>query len=91
MGTDISELAALRKQLDSYIEALAAEVGEEQLDQPLSYHNMKGVTAQKHFFALLMHLFNHQTHHRGQATTLLTQAGVDVGVTDLLALIPDEL
>lgn len=91
MAADIRELAAPRKLLDSCIEALAAEMGEEQLDQPLIYRNMKGVAAQKHFFALLMHLFNHQTHHRGQATTLLTQAGVDVGVTDLLALIPDEL
>ncbi|MGE1155454.1 DinB family protein [Pseudomonas kitaguniensis] len=34
-----------------------------------------------------LHFFNHQTHHRGQVTTLLTQAGVDVGDTDLLALI----
>ncbi|MEK7738021.1 MAG: DinB family protein, partial [Pseudomonadota bacterium] len=33
----------------------------------------------------------HQTHHRGQVTTLLTQAGQDVGVTDLLVLIPDEI
>jgi uncharacterized damage-inducible protein DinB len=29
-----------------------------------------------------MHLFNHQTHHRGQATTLLKQLGQDPGVTD---------
>jgi uncharacterized damage-inducible protein DinB len=28
-------------------------------------------------------MFNHQTHHRGQATTLLSQAGVDVGATDM--------
>jgi uncharacterized damage-inducible protein DinB len=34
-----------------------------------------------------VHFFNHQTHHRGQVTTLLTQAGQDVGDTDLLALI----
>lgn len=91
MAADIRELAVLRKLLDSCIEALAAEIDEEHLDQPLSYSNMKGVAAQKHFFALLMHLFNHQTHHRGQATTLLAQAGVDVGVTDLLALIPEAL
>ena len=32
----------------------------------------------------LCHWFNHQTHHRGQVTTLLTQMGHDVGVTDLL-------
>lgn len=35
----------------------------------------------------LTHFFNHQTHHRGQVTTLLMQAGVDVGVTDLIALV----
>jgi hypothetical protein len=34
----------------------------------------------------LAHLFNHQTHHRGQATTLLIQVGVDVGVADLVAM-----
>jgi uncharacterized damage-inducible protein DinB len=28
-------------------------------------------------------MFNHQTHHRGQLTTLLTQLGHDVGSTDL--------
>jgi len=39
-------------------------------------------------YPLLVHFFNHQTHHRGQATTLLSQAGVDIGVTDLLSLIP---
>ena len=34
------------------------------------------------------HFFNHQTHHRGQLTTLLAQKGIDPGVTDLLWL-PD--
>ena len=32
---------------------------------------------------LVTHMFNHQTHHRGQLSTLLTQAGQDIGVTDL--------
>ena len=49
---------------------------------------MAGKTYCRPFGALLLHFFNHQTHHRGQATTLLSQNGVDVGVTDLLALIP---
>jgi uncharacterized damage-inducible protein DinB len=34
------------------------------------------------------HMFNHQTHHRGQLTTLLMQRGIDPGVTDLLAVPP---
>ena len=33
-----------------------------------------------------VHFFNHQTHHRGQVTTLLSQRGIDPGVTDLLWL-----
>jgi uncharacterized damage-inducible protein DinB len=45
---------------------------------------------QKNFFSLVMHFFNHQTHHRGQTSTLLMQAGIDIGVTDLLAMIPEE-
>jgi uncharacterized damage-inducible protein DinB len=45
------------------------------------------VTKPKWF--LVTHLFNHQTHHRGQVTTLFSQLGIDVGVTDLSALIPE--
>jgi uncharacterized damage-inducible protein DinB len=36
------------------------------------------------------HLFNHQTHHRGQITALLTQQGCDPGVTDLFAMLREE-
>ncbi len=32
---------------------------------------------------LVTHLFNHQTHHRGQVTTLIKQLGYEPGVTDL--------
>ncbi|MCA9592923.1 MAG: hypothetical protein KC776_06415, partial [Myxococcales bacterium] len=35
-------------------------------------------------------VFNHQTHHRGQITTLLVQQGCDPGVTDLVAMLRDE-
>jgi uncharacterized damage-inducible protein DinB len=34
-------------------------------------------------WVLVTHVFNHQTHHRGQLRTILTQQGVDVGSTDL--------
>jgi uncharacterized damage-inducible protein DinB len=32
---------------------------------------------------LVTHMFNHQTHHRGQVHCLLTQAGARPGTTDL--------
>ena len=84
---DIRELATHRTWLDQLIVEWATSLQESDLDQRLRYHNMRGAAAEKPFFGLLVHFFNHQTHHRGQVTTLLTQAGVDVGVTDLLALI----
>lgn len=37
---------------------------------------------------LVLHFFNHQTHHRGQVHCMLTQAGVRAHVTDLMAM-PD--
>jgi uncharacterized damage-inducible protein DinB len=90
LHTGIQELAAQRSQLDHCIIDWTREMHDEKLlDRDLEYGNMKGVHSRKNFFSLLLHFFNHQTHHRGQTTTLLSQAGVDVGITDLLALIPN--
>ncbi|MGZ8983466.1 MAG: DinB family protein [Methylotenera sp.] len=89
--TDIGELFTHRKMLDEIIKQWAMALTEQDLSHALRYTNMKGVVAKKSFYSLVMHFFNHQTHHRGQATALLSQAGVNVGVTDLLALIPEEI
>jgi uncharacterized damage-inducible protein DinB len=35
---------------------------------------------------LVTHMFNHQTHHRGQVHCMLTQSGVTPGDTDLLLM-----
>lgn len=34
-------------------------------------------------WVLVTHMFNHQTHHRGQVTALIKQLGYDPGVTDI--------
>jgi uncharacterized damage-inducible protein DinB len=85
---DLDSLLELRMRLDAVIAALAAEVSNEDLVQPLCYRNSRGA-CRKHFGSLLLHFFNHQTHHRGQASTLLSQSDVDIGVTDLLEWIPE--
>lgn len=79
-----------RKNLDGIIAEWVGTVTEADLDCELHYTNMKNVGANKNFYSLLMHFFNHQTHHRGQVTTLFSQVGVDIGVTDLIAIIPNE-
>ena len=53
----------------------------------MRYSNSRGDQRAHPAWQAMTHFFNHQTHHRGQATTLLTQAGVDIGVTDLIALV----
>jgi len=53
----------------------------------IRYSNTKGVQREHPAWQALTHFFNHQTHHRGQVTTLLAQAGVDPGVTDLIAIV----
>ncbi len=87
--TDLAALRARRELLDDAIVAWADSVKAAELDHQLHYVNSRGEVGDKHFFSVVMHFFNHQTHHRGQATTLLSQAGFDVGVTDLLMLIPN--
>jgi uncharacterized damage-inducible protein DinB len=86
---DLPALTEHRLYLDGVINAFADAITEDDLDHALVYANTRGETFRKPYFFLLMHFFNHQTHHRGQVTTLLTQAGVDVGATDLSALIAD--
>ncbi len=85
---DLEALRQHRVRLDTIIQAFAAEVSDEDLSKPLTYRNVRG-EFQKSFGIVLLHLFNHQTHHRGQVSTLLSQLDVDIGVTDLVAWVPD--
>ncbi len=89
--SDIAVGSRHRTFLDGIIRQWAMELAEEDFLHVLCYSNMKGIEMKKDFFSVVMHFFNHQTHHRGQITTLLSQAGIDVGVTDLVALIPNEM
>lgn len=83
------ELKIRRQELDDIILTFANQVAETTLQNSISYKNFKGIASTKTLFSLLMHFFNHQTHHRGQVTTLLSQLNIDIGVTDLLILIPN--
>ena len=54
---------------------------------PIRYRTSKGERCEHPLWWAVTHLFNHQTHHRGQVTTLLSQLGHDPGVTDLIAFL----
>ena len=88
---NFSELHSARAELDNIIHHwLYDDMTEATLASTIQYHNMKKEPACRNLAELISHLFNHQTHHRGQVTTLLSQLGLDVGTTDFLLDIPSE-
>ncbi|HMU66128.1 MAG TPA: DinB family protein [Cellvibrionaceae bacterium] len=84
----LAPLLYQRRALDNIIGAFVQELNDEVLASALSYKNLQGDEIKKNLGFLLLHFFNHQTHHRGQLTTLFSQLGIDVGVTDLFVCIP---
>ena len=80
-------LRAQRERLDAAIEDFAERMPEDYPLRIMRYANTRGVQREHPVWQALTHFFNHQTHHRGQVTALLMQAGIDPGTTDLIAII----
>ncbi|WP_288132702.1 DinB family protein [Microbulbifer sp.] len=87
---DLSALRSERKIIDEIIVKFSKEIAQTDADSPLNYCNTKGERFSKNFGQLVLHMFNHQTHHRGQVSTLFNQLGHDIGATDLLMCIPSD-
>ena len=84
---DFAQLRRERARTDADISAFAAGLTPERLAGEITYRTTAGVEQRHVLWWAVTHFFNHQTHHRGQVTTLLRQAGHDPGVTDLIALL----
>ncbi|MBB3276160.1 MULTISPECIES: DinB family protein [unclassified Pseudoxanthomonas] len=86
---DLPALRARREWLDGIIVAWVDTLDAATLAVPLEYLNLRDDAFRRPLDGTLLHFFNHQTHHRGQITTLFAQMGVDVGVTDLFVRVPE--
>jgi uncharacterized damage-inducible protein DinB len=80
---DFDELRTERAKTDAHIVGWAETLDDARLAAPLRYKTYAGAAYEHPLWWAVGHFFNHQTHHRGQATTLLVQLGRDPGVTDL--------
>ena len=78
------ELRTAREAEDERILAFVNYLDESRLHRPFAYRSMDGSPVELPLGQLLAHVFNHQTHHRGQAHTLLTQFGLTVPALDLV-------
>lgn len=86
---DFEELRRERALTDDELTAWATGLTHERLAAPL-VHLRRGQRHESPLWWAVAHVFNHQTHHRGQITTLLTQQGCDPGVTDLFAMLREK-
>ena len=78
------DLTAARAAMDAEIVRWASGLTGEWLAQPISWTSgIDGKTRTLPRWVTVMQLFNHETHHRGQVTTLVKQLGHDPGETDL--------
>jgi uncharacterized damage-inducible protein DinB len=55
-----------------------------EIDQKVTYTNLKGQTFSNSIRDILFHVINHSTYHRGQIASELKQCGIDPIVSDFI-------
>ncbi|MEZ0167213.1 DinB family protein [Microvirga sp. TS319] len=81
-----SDLRAARRYEDKRIIGYVESLSEAELAGRIRYRGITNPTeTEQPLGPALAHVFNHQTHHRGQVHCLLTGFGIEAPVLDLLA------
>ena len=90
LSDDFEPLRAARETEDAALVDLVDGLSEEELQSPVTYGRMIGdgkhSTRRDH---ILITLYNHQTHHRGQVHAMLTQQGIDPPPLDVIYLLEE--
>lgn len=82
---DFDTLKRERADTDAVIAGFIAGLQPVRLAEVLTYTSfVKQESVTLPLGLILTHLFHHQTHHRGQITTLISQLGYDFGATDMI-------
>ncbi len=81
---DFDELRAAREAEDDRIDRVLAAMTEERLAGNLAYSNLSGARFHTPMRLVWTHVFNHQTHHRGQVHDMLSRAGAAPPELDLI-------
>lgn len=90
---DFDELRDERQSMDQRLTDFIEDLEPEFLDQEITYINNEGHQYDDPVHLLVPHLFNHQTHHRGQVHDMICRTDLDPPVLDMHRVIkpePDE-
>ena len=84
--SDFAELRAARIREDERLIGVLDRYDEAETAGFLSYNSMDGAAQRVPMVQVLGHIFNHQTHHRGQVHALLSGTPVAPPSLDLISL-----
>ena len=88
---DIRAWNTERKATDRIISDWARDVRAVTLRSNLTFHSITlNEELERPLAQCVSHFFNHQTHHRGQIHAMMTAAGLDAPVSDLI-LMPEDI
>jgi uncharacterized damage-inducible protein DinB len=90
IAADIADLSARRAALDERIVGFVADLPPARLGEILVYKTMAGAPYETPVDMVLAHMFNHQTHHRGQAHGMLSGTTVAPPSLDMIVFLREE-
>jgi uncharacterized damage-inducible protein DinB len=89
LHTDFAALKAARAAMDDRIVSYVDAVAPARLEEELVYRTVAGDPMTTQVAQVLAHVFNHQTHHRGQAHAMLSSTRVAPPALDLIYFLRD--
>lgn len=82
-----AEYAQERQVVDDLLSQLAEELVPEDFTRRLQYKSWQGVEQDRQLGGLLVHVFNHQTHHRGMVSVYLDMLGKPNDFSNIIPLV----
>jgi len=82
-----ADYAHERQVADDLLSQFADELAPEDFSRRLRYKNWQGVDQDREFGGLVMHVFNHETHHRGQVSLYLDLLGKQNDFSNIIPLV----
>ncbi len=84
---NVADYVSKRETLDRMLVLLIDELTEVDMGKTISFTNPRGEKVSKNVGGSILHIFNHQTHHRGMISAYLDLMKIDNDFSSLLPLV----
>jgi len=81
------EYFKLRNELDSFIRIFANELKKEDLGKYLVYRDSHNDDNNQEYGLVILHVFNHQSHHRGMISIYLEEMGIENDYSNIMDIL----